>query len=369
MKTIGFDAQPLFRNRDGVGTYTLELIKAAATANKNKKYIGIYFNTVSPTRDTLAAELASCPNVYFVKSPVSWQIVRFFAEFGIWLPIDKIIRIKFDGFIYPNFTCLPWVSKHTPKALVIHDAVYRHYPQTVSKPNLYYLNKFVEKSSHKPNVSVFSVSNHAANDLEKILKIGVAPAEPGSSSNAFHASQSEKYLLFVGTIEPRKNLDRLIDAYSKLDEITKKEHPLYIVGGIGWQSNETIRKLEQTKYVQYLGRVDDTKRDLLMHKMYAFVMPSIYEGFGIPVLDAALIKKPILTSANSPMSEITSKKGAILVDPKDCDSILKGLITLLNLKPQQLQEMTQRALQNATKYTWDKTSKKILAALEAHNEQ
>lgn len=363
MQVIGFNAQPLFSKRDGVATYTLELIKAAALLRPEDSFVGICFSDPSATKDVLANELQGIVNIRFIKSSLSWQIVRMLAEVGIWVPLDKMMRIHLDGFIYSNFTCLPWVSKKVPKALIVHDAVYKHYPETVSKPNLYYLKKFVPLSSHKPNVSVFSASNHAANDLQTILNIKVIPAAPGPSSRPVPSRGSKKYLLCVGTIEPRKNLNRLIQAYRMLDEDVKKRHHLIILGGLGWYSDETIEIINQTKYVQYLGRVDDASRDTLMQNMHALVMPSLYEGFGIPVLDAALINKPILTSIDSPMSEITTKNGAILVTPSDTTSILKGLKLLLNLEPDQLAHMTQVAHDSASKYTWDRTAKAIMSSL------
>lgn len=361
MKNIGFDAQPLFRARDGIGTYVAETIKHAAKLYPEWQFTGVYFSEDSLD---LVNELKDINNINFVKSPFPWRAIRLFAELGIWLPLDKFMKLKFDGFLYLNFVSLPWVSNKVPKILLVHDAVYKHYPETVSKPNLYYLKKFVGKSAHRKKVSTFSVSRHAADDLNTLLGVEVNVGPPAPSINvSINQKESKGHLFFIGTIEPRKNIPALIDAYARLDEKIKKVHPLIVAGKVGWDAKEILSKLKNTPYVEYIGPVSEDQKNDLTSTMHALVMPSLYEGFGIPVLDAASIGKLVLTSANSPMEEICGD-GAIYIDPFDVDSIHDGLVTLLNLSKSDRENKQLIAQQSASRYSWDNTARILLRSFE-----
>ncbi len=363
-KIIGFDAQPLFRKRDGVGTYTLGFIQAAIKSHPEITFVGLYASMLD---EGIFTSLGEHQNLSFKKLPLSWQIVRLLAEFGIWLPVDKLMRLKFDGFVYTNFVCLPWVSKRIPKALVIHDAVYIHYPETVSRPNLYFLRKFVPKSVAKQNTTLFTSSEHAAQDLTTLFDRPFRVASPGPSSNLVDESlkqDTKKPLVFVGTIEPRKNIAALLTAYGRLSDEHKSKHPLIIAGKMGWNSDRIEQALQGSAGVTYLGPVSDAKVDELYSSMFALVFPSLYEGFGIPVLDATLHGKQVLTSKNSSMEEIISSDGGFFVDPHSVDSIYDGLIRLVEASPAVLTKKASIARHASARYDWLNTAKMILSSFQ-----
>ena len=360
-RIIGFDAEPLFRKKDGIGAYTKELILASAKNHPEITFIGLHFSDLHITH--LVNECSGVDNIEFKKIPIGRRVIRFFAEMGLWININWIINVNFDGFIYTNFVCLPWVSEKIPKSLVVHDLTYLDFPETMNKRNYHYLKKFVPLSMNKNNVHLFTISNFMKNNIKNVFTKDAAVAYPGNSINLLSTKNSyeNNFLLFVGTLEPRKNIQRLIDSFLKLSKVERKNFRLFIVGRKGWNSNLDYDNLP--KSIVFLKDVDDEKLKLLYANMYGLVFPSLYEGFGIPVLDAVIFKKPILTSEKSAMEEITTRKGAILVNPLSGESIRNGLLKLINLSDEQVKLMTQSSSVNIQKFNWSKTSEIILKPL------
>jgi len=363
MEIIGFDAQPLFRFRDGIGTYTLEIIKSMARSRPDIVFEGLYFKEFDGS--DLIKEFDTIKNVRFKKVSLNWQIIRFFAEIGIWIPVDKFMKINYLGFIYTNFTCLPWISAKTPKCLVVHDAAFLHFPETLSGANLYYLKKFVKKSVSRKNTRVFTISKFIAQDLRKIYGKKFSIAYPSSTIKIAGLSRKEKTnsdkknLLFIGTLEPRKNISRLVEAYAQLSENIRADFPLQIVGKKGWVDCDPLIEKIINVGGSYLGQVTDVELRKLLIESYGVLLPSLYEGFGIPVLDASRFKKPVLISRYGPMVEIVGEKGAIFVDPLDTKSIYKGLIKLTTMSDD-IKRMTERSFMESNKFSWDSSAKALL---------
>ncbi len=171
------------------------------------------------------------------------------------------------------------------------------------------------------------------------------------------------YVLAVGTIEPRKNLPRLIEAFNALPAALRSAHDLVLVGAAGWQTGETLGAAAAHRdLVRVLGHVPDVDLPALYSGAALFAYPSLYEGFGLPVLEAMAAGVPVLTSARSALPEVAGD-AAIYCDPFDVRSIRAGLERGL-ADPDAAAKLAQRGRLRAARFSWDDFASGTLAAIE-----
>ena len=170
------------------------------------------------------------------------------------------------------------------------------------------------------------------------------------------------YILCVGSLEPRKNLLRLLTAYGMLDRAIRERHRLVIAGFRGWRSEEVTRKVEElTPAVTYLGYVDRQELAALYRGSSLFVYPSLYEGFGLPPLEAMASGAPTLLSDIPVFREIFGK-AALFCDTTRAESIAESLSSILD-RPQVLDLARERGIALAQEFSWDESAKAHLAVL------
>lgn len=354
---IGFDARPLFRKRDGIGTYTEQTILAAAKLYPKTMFIGVVFRG-DLKRGCLTEALPQ--NINIITLPFSWRFYRALAEVGIWLKIDKYIPHSLSGFVYFNFVSLPWVSDYVKKHLVVYDGTFLEYPETVNKKNLRFLKKFVNKSINKPNTQLFTISQFSAAVLQNFLNKEFKVAYPGSSPlKILNRGTGNGAFLFVGTLEPRKNLINLVCAYNMLPDEKQRKHRLIIAGRDGWYYQELQNLIKNNANIIRIINPSDEQLAKLYAGTFCFVMPSIFEGFGIPVIDATRFNLPVITSAKSSMQEILGKDGAIFIDPTSTSSIKNGLKKIILMENKTINTMVTNANISIEKFTWERTAKKL----------
>jgi glycosyltransferase involved in cell wall biosynthesis len=170
------------------------------------------------------------------------------------------------------------------------------------------------------------------------------------------------YVLASGTLEPRKNLVRLVRAHARLPEELRREHPLLIVGPRGWEEEELLRVAAGAQGVTLAGFVPDADLAGLYAGCSAFCYPSLYEGFGLPVLEAMAAGAPVVTSQVSSLPEVGGD-AAIYVHPEDEDSIRAALDELLRA-PEKRAELSERGRARAAEYSWERTARRVLEELE-----
>lgn len=170
------------------------------------------------------------------------------------------------------------------------------------------------------------------------------------------------YALYVGTIEPRKNTGRLLQAYEQLDPALRKAYPLVLAGGKGWKSEGVHRRMEQSAnqgWLHYLSYVDQADLPLLYAGARLFVYPSLYEGFGLPIAEAMASGTPVLTSNTSCMPEVAGG-AASLVDPRNVESLRDGLVHCLTDGNWQAEART-KGLARASQLSWDRCASETVA--------
>lgn len=257
------------------------------------------------------------------------------------------------------------------KVTIIYDMAYIAIPETVRKKTRRWLELTVKKSCKRAD-RIITISDFSKSEIIKYLqvpedKIVVMPM--GVDSNLFHNKYSNQqvqkikdkyningqYFLYLGTLEPRKNIERIIEAYSNLVkrncimEIPK----LVLAGKKGWMYDTIFKKVKQLNLednVIFTGYVLEKEAPILMCGAKSFIFTSLYEGFGMPVIEAMSCGTPVITSNTTSLNEI-SGNAAIKVNPFNTNEITNALEKIL-FNEELLRECRNKGLEHASKYTW-----------------
>jgi len=247
-----------------------------------------------------------------------------------------------------------------------------HRPQTVQADNAFF-SRVVCRANQ-----IIAVSNNTKKDLVTRLSIQesrITVIYPGVRDAYFHGDPpngsavraryalARPYMLFVGTIEPRKNLGRLLDAYSALDSDLRTGYGLVVAGMQGWRDERTLQRLRGgIPGVVWLGYVPEEDMPAIMAGATLLVFPSLYEGFGFPAVEAMAAGVPVLTSTAGSLPEVVGD-AACCVDPLSIGEIQTAMERLLT-SPEERLGMSQRGLKQAQKYSWEESARQTWALFE-----
>jgi alpha-1,3-rhamnosyl/mannosyltransferase len=274
----------------------------------------------------------------------------------------------------PNYILMPFPG---PAVTTVHDLSYLHYPQHHPRERIAFMERQMPRTLAQAAMIVTD-SEFVRRELIERLDISAARIQtvPLGVEERFHPYLPAErtpvltrydlanipYLLVVATLEPRKNLPRLVDAYSRLPEALRRRHPLVIAGARGWLTEALERRLaplERSGQIKCLGYISQEDLPLLYAGAWAFAFPSIYEGFGLPVLEAMRSGIPVLTSNRSSLPEIAGD-AALLVDPEDVDAIAAGLERLL-ADDEWRALAIERGLRQAGPFSWERCVEETVA--------
>lgn len=371
---VALDASPLLAPQTGIGRYTDQLIRAMLARKEAELRLMCSFrpwadrgiDAVAASFGPLGAEVR--------KNPVPNRVLHLAWEALNAPPAEWIVGDA-DVFHATNFLAPP-ASKAAVVA-TIHDLTPIRFPQwhtAYQKLMGKYLPKSV-KRSHR----IIADSQATADDLmtyldvpaEKIRVVPLAAAphfyEP-LSPEALLAARGRydltgSYFLFIGTLEPRKNLGSLLLAYQKLSPELQQAHPLVLVGSRGWEDERLLTTIDALPTVRWLGRVPDADLPALMAGALAFVYPSYFEGFGLPVLEAMAAGCPVITSNVSSLPEVTGQgpdAAGLLVHPDDITALTSAMRQVAEDEALR-EDLRRRGRARAETFSWDKAAQETLA--------
>ncbi len=285
---------------------------------------------------------------------------RLLYEQGV-LP-SWLSRRTYDVVHFPDYQ-LPIVRRVRHSVITVHDLVAFKYPQMFPKSQSLVKRELMSRSVKMAD-GIIVPSKATARDLQDILRVppekiaviphGVRPASCGRASQR----RERPYFLAVGTIEPRKNFEGVIQAFAQFVHETRLagEVELVVVGKKGWLYQPVLdapARWHVKNAVSLLEYVpEDLLRSLYQHSL-ALVYPSFYEGFGLPVLEAMAYGTPVIASDRGALAEVCAN-AALIVDPTDIDQLAQSMMKIWQ-DPQLRKSLSQRGRQRAQQYTWDRT--------------
>lgn len=365
---IGIDISQIVYGT-GVSTYTKKLVENLLKIDKKNEYI--LFGSSLRSKKKLAEfadslkDFKNCQVKVFSYPPT---ILEFLWNKLHILPIENLIG-EVDIFHSSDWTQPRIKSPNTKKVTTVHDMISFLFPSSVHPKIISSQKRRLKRVKEEVNL-ILADSETTKDDIVKFLQIQedlirvvyLAPSEEFKPQDEAKVKEVlEKYkikkpfILSVATQEPRKNIQKLLDVFEKIVAENPKFH-LVLTGKYGWGPG-----FHSAENVTWTGYVPEEDLVSLYSGCRVFVYPSLYEGFGLPILEAMACGAPVVTSNNSSMAEI-AKDAAILVDPRSDGQIKKAIEMVLGLNLENYQKMVRASLDRARRYTWTKTARETLRA-------
>ncbi len=365
---IGIDAHAIGSRLTGNETYIKNLVLALAQIDAVNEYVLFFTHP-----EMVKAWEGRFPNFRV-------RLVRPHAAYAR-IPLSLPLAIYETGvdLLHVQYTAPPWSPR--PIIVTIHDLSFEHFPQFFTAKERFFFKRTIPRTARKA-AKVLTVSEYSRRDLietyslppEKVVVTpnGVGPSfkpvrdeEPLAALRKKYGIERE-YLLSVGNLQPRKNLARLIQAYTKLRETVEEFRcQLVIVGKRAWLYRHIFHEAHRSRYAGDVILTDYVpEEDLpgLYSGAMAFVYPSIFEGFGLPVVEAMACGTPVVTSNSSAMPEVVGEAG-LMIDPYDEDALARAMLRVV--EDAQLQaQLSEQGLLQAAKFTWRRTAERTLAVYE-----
>jgi glycosyltransferase involved in cell wall biosynthesis len=290
-------------------------------------------------------------------------------------PVDLFTAPGSRVFFYPNYVGPPLCQ--SPSVSVVYDFSYLRFPHILKAKSVDYLRRYLPATLRQAT-RIVVISESIKLELMKYFKIPaerIAVVYPAIDRSVFRPDipwaardlvrrkhrLAGDYIFSLSTVEPRKNFPRLIQAYALLPESVRAVYPLVVAGGKGWKNEDvfgTIRRLGLERQIMFLGYIDEEDRAPLMREAALFVLPSLYEGFGMPVLEAMACGTPVVTSSRGALAEVGGD-AVVDVDPLEPEDIARGLLSVLESEAL-ARRLAQAGLVRAQAFTWE-SSARVLA--------
>lgn len=374
---ILFDAGPLVNgNKTGVGKTTDGLVTALATKYPDRvELVGHYFDFLGRKRIT---DLPTAPNIRYRRTMlVPGKVLNMLRRLGVWIPFELLTKEKGDFHIFPGFIGWPSMFR-TPSAPFVHDITYIDLPQYVNGPAQFDLKTIMPRTIRR---CAFIITNSEASKsgilrhyawfkkpvlVEHLPAVGAVTITPEDAAERLKRMQiTGDYILFFGTLEPRKNLVGLIKAYELLPPKMRKQYGLVIGGGKGWKDAEILASIDALRAsgatVIQTGYVSDEDRAALFMNATVYLMPSHYEGFGMQLLEGMFYGTPMIVSDIPVLREVAS--GSAIYCQTAPESIAGSIQDVLN-EPKIRQRLIVAGKKRINSFSWDKVAEDLYTQIE-----
>ncbi|MBN1311091.1 MAG: glycosyltransferase family 4 protein [Anaerolineae bacterium] len=362
MASIGLDARLAYYRQGGITQYTYHLISELARLDAENRYLILHSR--KDGRDLTAAL-----NQHRVPcwTPAHHRFER--LALGI-----ELAPLGLDLLHSPDF--IPPLGGGYRKVITIHDLAFLLYPDILTADSRRYYNQQIQAAARSAD-HIIAVSEATRRDVLEMLnvpteKVTVIPEAAGARYEPAPAVEilrvktaynlPEKYILFLGTYEPRKNLGGLLRAYDYLRAELRDAPDLVIAGARGWLYEKAFRLVEELglgSHVIWLDNLVDVDMPGLYSGAQILCLPSFYEGFGLPVLEAMACGTPVVSSDRGSLPEVVGEAG-LMVNPDDPANIAAGLHRVLT-DADLAKQLRRRGLEQARLFTWQETARQTLA--------
>lgn len=351
----------------GVGQYTIGLLNELFKVDRENKYV-LFYNSAKDISSNLPK--FDYNNVVVCATRFPNKLLHSSIALLNKPKIESLINNKIDVFFSPNlhFTSLRPETKHI---ITIHDLSFKLFPEYFSKKRLLWHHILAPSKQCMKADAIIVPSEHTKHDVLKYFSIEqekvhvISPAITPQIDNKedIHSLYNlpEKFILFLGTIEPRKNIISAIEAFEK-SGLADEGYEFIIAGGRGWKCTPIFKKIKKTHAVQYIGFVNESHKHALYSSADIFVYPSFYEGFGLPVLESFLAGTPVITSNTSSLPDVASG-AAYLINPHNISEISFAMQKLS--KDKKLRSIfSENGRKVIQKFSWDIASRKFLEIIK-----
>lgn len=360
---IVIDYRPALRARTGVGEYIHQTIKALAKTGDDQ--ITLFS---SSWKDRPAPDLTSeVPNVRIVDQRIPVRALNVAWHRLGWPPVEAVAGGSYDIAHSPHPLLLP--SRSAAQLVTIHDLHFLTHPERTADEIKRDYPALAAVHARRADRIIVS-SAFAASEVRSKFdianeKISICPAGAAEWQAALQGGDPNGYILFVGTLDPRKNIGGLLQAYGQIVSRDAAAPKLVIAGGASDRAAEWLRQIAQPPLagrVDYLGYVPAERREELFRGARVFVLPSFEEGFGLTALDAMAAGIPVVASDRGALPELVGDSG-LLIDPEDSAGIAHA-IERVSSDSQLRMNLSRRALERSKEFTWTRTATAVRQAYE-----
>lgn len=356
----------------GCGQYSRNLIEHLVAQAPGDEFV--LFHARAP--DARAMPLDGARNVRWVELPFSRRALHR----GLWPILGGPLLERWVGEVdvVHNLLTTAWVPAKAPEVMTIHDLFPERFPEDEYKTHARWFRRLLLRRARRDSAAIIAVSEATRVDVLELMQVPpervtvihhALPARPstdGAGVLARHGLATEPYLFFIGRLEPRKNLLRLIEAFATLNRSGPTPPVLVLAGSESAQGallRARVEELGLTSRVRFLGHVSEEDVRPLMEGATLFVYPSLYEGFGLPLLEAMACGAPIAAASGSSIPEVAGP-AARYFDPRNTDDMVTVLRDLL-ASPEARVELVQQGRAQLARFSWQRAADDTLAVYRA----
>jgi glycosyltransferase involved in cell wall biosynthesis len=384
MLKITIDATPILSKPSGVGVYIFHLINSLYKLQQQQYglEIGVSYqpswknwllNNFSPPEN-----ISSYSSLYILPIPVQISSRLSLIPGSPLFNFEKHIGLPdvVHGTNYSVFPC-----KDTVKLMTIYDLAFIKHPDYVNSSVKLYAKRV--RQSLQWTDAILTISESSKHDIVKYLHVPPELVYVTPLASRYHINYltddlvdrvdkhtnydfSRPYLLFVSTIEPRKNVISIISAFNRLKDRNKIPHNLVLIGQKGWNYEPVFQKIESSRWkenIHHLDYLSDELVALFYSRADVFVYPSHYEGFGLPVLEAMTLGTPVVTSNISALPEVAGD-AALLVDPDNVEELADAILQIID--DSQLRDgLVKKGKDRAKLFCWERTARETLQVYQS----